>query len=181
MSMDVVDLVGHHTGGVVAIEMAASRAERVRRLVLSSTPWAHAAGRGRRRFRPPPVEVLHPDADGAHLQSLWRQRQPYYPADQPELLQAFVVDAPRAHGEPATGHHVVAAYAMETRIERVRQPTLLLRATADPFASPKAEALCAHLHDARIVDIPDGGVPLPDQMPEAFARAVEAFLRGDPD
>ncbi|MCX7228190.1 MAG: hypothetical protein NTW15_04125 [Burkholderiales bacterium] len=42
-------------------------------------------------------------------------------------------------------------------------------------------ALGAHLHDARIVDIEGGGIPLPDQMPEAFARAVEAFLRGDPD
>jgi pimeloyl-ACP methyl ester carboxylesterase len=181
MGVDLVDLVGHHTGGVVAIEMAASRGDRVRRLVLSSTPWVDAAGRERRRLRPPPVDVMHPDADGGHLQSLWAQRQPYYPADRPELLQAFVVDALRAHGEPATGHHVVAAYAMETRIDRIRQPTLLLRATADPFAAPQAEALRAHLHDARIVDIEGGGIPLPDQMPEAFAREVEAFLRADPD
>jgi hypothetical protein len=41
--------------------------------------------------------------------------------------------------------------------------------------------LCAHLHDARIVDIPGGGVSLPVQMPEAFARVVEAFRRRDPD
>ena len=54
---------------------------------------------------------------------------------------------------------------------------------ADHPALPQAfvaEALCAHLHDARIVDIEGGGIPLPDQMPEAFARAVDAFLRGDP-
>jgi pimeloyl-ACP methyl ester carboxylesterase len=81
----------------------------------------------------------------------------------------------------ASGHHVVAAYAMQTRIDRVRQPALLLCATADPFASPQAEVLYAHLHDAPIVDIPGGGVSLPDQLPEAFARVVGAFLRRDPD
>jgi hypothetical protein len=41
--------------------------------------------------------------------------------------------------------------------------------------------LCAHLHDARIVDIPGGGVSLPVQMPQAFVRVVEAFRRRDPD
>ncbi|RPH39148.1 MAG: alpha/beta hydrolase, partial [Burkholderiales bacterium] len=81
-------------------------------------------------------------------------------------------------------HHVVAAYAMETRIGRVRQPTLVVRATADRFAAPRAEALRAEalrarLHDARIVDVEGGGVPLPDQMPEAFAAVVEAFLAND--
>jgi pimeloyl-ACP methyl ester carboxylesterase len=58
---------------------------------------------------------------------------------------------------------------------------LLLRATSDPFASPQAAVLCAHLQGARIVDLPGGGVSLPDQMPAVFARVVEAFLRGDPD
>jgi len=32
------------------------------------------------------------------------------------------------------------------------------------------------LPQARIVDIPGGMVPLPDQLPEAFAAAVLAFL-----
>lgn len=177
MGVDTVDVVGHHTGGVIAIEMAASRPERVRRLVLSSTPWIDAPGREQRRLRPVPVDGMHRDADGAFVQSLWRQRQPYYPVDRPELLQAYLIDALRAHGAPADGHHVVAAYEMEARIGRVRQPVLILRAPADPFASPQAEPLRARLHDARIVDIEGGGVPLPDQMPEAFAAAVEAFLR----
>ncbi|MEI7447808.1 MAG: alpha/beta hydrolase [Burkholderiales bacterium] len=177
MGVDTVDVAGHHTGGVIAIEMAASRGDRVRRLVLSSTPWVDAPGRERRRQRALPVDALDRDGDGGHLQSLWRQRQPYYPADRPELLEAYLLDALRAHGDPAVGHHVVAAYEMEKRIDRVRQPVLILRATADPFASPQAEPLRAAMHDARIVDIEGGGVPLPDQMPERFAAEVDAFLR----
>ena len=70
----------------------------------------------------------------------------------------------------------MASYRMEERIGRIRQPVLLLRATDDPFASPHAAELAAHLHDARIVDIEGGMVPLPDQLPDAFAEAVLDFL-----
>lgn len=175
MGVGTVDLVGHHTGGVVAIEMAAARGDRVRSLVLSSTPWIDAAGRERRRDRPP-VDAIEPDADGGHLQQLWRQRRPFYPEGRPELLQAFVVDALRAHGAPEVGHRVVDAYRMDERIGRVHQPALVIRASADPFAAPQSQALREHLHEARLVEIEGGGVPLPDQMPDAFAAAVEAFL-----
>jgi pimeloyl-ACP methyl ester carboxylesterase len=66
---------------------------------------------------------------------------------------------------------------MEERIAKIAQPTLILRATDDPFAAPHAAELQAHLPHARIVDIPGGMVPLPDQMPEAFAAAVLDFLQ----
>ena len=39
---------GHHTGGVVAVELAASRPHLVERLILSSTPWIDADERARR-------------------------------------------------------------------------------------------------------------------------------------
>ncbi|HEY4022641.1 MAG TPA: alpha/beta fold hydrolase [Pseudonocardiaceae bacterium] len=44
-------VLGHHTGGAVAIEMAASRPERVDGLVLSSTPLTDAAFRAARANR----------------------------------------------------------------------------------------------------------------------------------
>jgi pimeloyl-ACP methyl ester carboxylesterase len=77
------------------------------------------------------------------------------------------------------GHHTGGGVVIEMaacRGERLRQPTLVVRATADRFAAPRAEALRARPHDARIVDVEGGGVALPDQMPEAFAAVVEAFL-----
>ena len=43
-----------------------------------------------------------------------------------------------------------------------------------------ATELAAHLADARIVDIEGGMVPLPDQLPEAFAHAVLDFLDAAP-
>jgi pimeloyl-ACP methyl ester carboxylesterase len=169
------DVVGHHTGGVIAVELAAAFPGRVRGLVLSSTPYTNAAFRKARAERPP-IDEVAPSQDGSHLAALWQRRQGFYPPGRPELLEAFVRDALKASGSPEDGHRAVAAYRMEDRIQLVRQPTLLIRASDDPFASPHAAELHEHLANARIVDIEGGMVPLPDQMPEAFARAVLDFL-----
>lgn len=172
-----VHLVGHHTGGVIAIEMAAAAPEAIASLVLSSTTWVDAALRRERATRPP-IDEVAPSRDGSHLQALWQRRQGFYPADRPELLEAFVVDALRAGGSPEDGHRAVAAYRMEERIGAVRQPVLVIRAGADPFAARHAPELVARLPQARLVDVDGGMVPLPDQLPERFASLIAEFIDG---
>ena len=169
-------VVAHHTGGVIAVELAASFPGRVGALVLSSTPYTGEDFRVARAKRPP-IDAVEHKADGAHLMQMWRNRQGFYPADRPELLQAFVLDGLKASGDIEGGHRAVASYHMEDSIGRVTQPVLLVRAPQDPFASPHAAELAEHLCDARIVDIEGGMVPLPDQLPEAFARAIIEFLQ----
>lgn len=168
-------VVGHHTGGVIAIELAAAFPARVDRLVLSSTPFTDAGFR-RERAQRPPIDAVEPSDDGAHLAALWRRRQPFYPPGRPELLAAFVLDALKVLDSVEDGHRAVGAYHMEQRIARVAHRALVIRAAADPFASPHAAALCAQLANAKLVDIEGGMVPLPEQMPEAFATAVLDFL-----
>jgi len=168
-------LVGHHTGGVVALELAAAFPDRVRGLVLSSTPYTDEAFRRARAARPP-IDEVAPSEDGTHLAALWQKRQAFYPPGRPELLEAFVRDALKVGLRVEEGHRAVASYRMEARIDRVAQPALIVRATDDPFAAPHAAELQHHLPQARTVDIEGGMVPLPDQMPEAFARVVLDFL-----
>jgi len=167
-------VVGHHTGGVIAAELAARHGARVGALVLSSTPFTDATFR-RARAERPPIDVVEVRADGAHLAALWRQRQAFYPADRPDLLHAFVLDALKVDDVEA-GHRAVAAYRIEDRIASIRQPTLLIRAPDDPFAASHAAEWLAHLPQAQAVDIAGGMVPLPDQLPQAFADAVLRFL-----
>lgn len=177
IGIDRVHVVGHHTGGVVAIEMAALQPARVLSLVLSSTPFTDAKFRQARAERPP-IDEVAPSEDGSHLRAMWQNRQGFYPPGRPELLEAFVLDALKVGGRSEDGHRAVASYRMEDRIGGVRQPTLIVRASADPFAAPHAGELRAHLPQATIADIEGGMVPLPDQMPEAFARVVLDFLEG---
>lgn len=175
LGLGSVALVGHHTGGVVAVELAARLGPRVRAVVLSSTPYTDAAFRRERATRPP-IDEVGKAADGSHLGALWARRAAFYPAGRPELLEAFVRDALAASGSPEDGHRAVAAYRMEDRIGAVVQPALILRASADPFAAPHAAELAQRLPQARVVTIEGAMVPLPDQMPQAFADAVLAFL-----
>jgi len=175
LGIERADVVGHHTGGVVAIELAAAFADRVRGLVLSSTPYTDEAFRHARAQRPP-IDEVAPSQDGTHLAALWQKRQGFYPPLRPDLLEAFVLDALKVGPRVEEGHRAVASYRMEDRIGGVTQPALIVRATHDPFAAPHAAELQHRLPQARIVDIEGGMVPLPDQMPEAFARAVLDFL-----
>jgi len=174
LGIEKVDVVGHHTGGVIAIELAAAFPQRVRSLVLSSTPYTDEPFRKARAQRPP-IDEVAPSEDGSHLAALWQKRQGFYPAGRPELLEAFVLDALKV-ARVEEGHRAVASYRMEERIGRIAQPVLIVRATDDPFAAPHAAELQHHLPQARIVDIEGGMVPLPDQMPDAFARTVLDFL-----
>jgi pimeloyl-ACP methyl ester carboxylesterase len=177
LGIQTAHVVGHHTGGVIAVELAAAFPGRVGALVLSSTPFTDEAFRVARAARPPIDEVESSD-DGSHLAAMWRKRQAFYPLQRPELLEAFVLDALKVSGQLEGGHRAVASYRMEDRIGRVRHPTLVIRAPGDPFASPHAAELARHLHDARVIDLAGGMVPLPDQLPEAFAQAVLDFLDG---
>jgi len=167
-------VVGHHTGGVIALEMAAAFGQTVTSLVLSSIFYNDAAFR-QERSRRPKVDKVSFSVDGSHLTALWQGRQAFYPPDRPDLLQAFMADALRAADDPYEGHRVVGLYRMEERIGLVKQPVLIMTSELDPTVA-HAQALQSCLPHAQQVTIADGRVPLPDHMPEVFAQEVLRFL-----
>ena len=171
-----VCLVGHHTGAVIAMEVAASAPGRVLALVLSSCPMVDAARRAHHRDRVP-IDTVVRKADGSHLLELWNARQPFYPADRSGLLDRFVADALRAGPMAAEGHRVVNRYRMEERIGLVQTPTLVIAATNDPHAFPSAPRVAASIAGAEMTEIAGGTVPLPDAMPAEFSEAILQFLR----
>lgn len=168
-------IVGHHTGAVTALEMAASQPARVAALVLSSCPYNDAVRRevhaGKRT-----IDDVEARADGSHLQELWSRRQPYYPAGDISLMERFMADALKAGPMAGHGHVVVRNYVMEQRIGQVIAPTLVLKAGSDPHSSPYAERVAAAITGSRLQVIDDGMVPMPDQLPQQFAQVVLNFL-----
>ena len=87
-----------------------------------------------------------------------------------------MADALKVTGDVEAGHRAVAGYRMEDRIDRITQPTLLLCADADPFAVQHLAPWQAALPHAQVAHIEAGMVPLPDQLPDAFAEAVLVFI-----
>jgi len=162
---------GHHTGAVIAVEMAAAYPERVERVVLSGPVYTDAAGR---------AELVgffkqwHVAADGSHLLEKWQKMFAWLP--EPALVQRFVVDLFRAGEVSEQGHFAVAEYHMEDRLPLVRCPALLIYNAHDPFASPeRAAPLRAAFRPATEVTL-DAGVFVANEKPEAFARAMLDYL-----
>ena len=168
-------VVGHHTGGVIAVEVAASYPERVEKLILSSTPYVDAADREKRKTRPP-IDEVEPKADGSHLTELWQRRMPFYPKDRPDLLRRFVLDALKVWDRMEEGHSAVNKYRMEDKVSLIKAPTLVLAGTEDPFSYPRMKPLSEAIKGCRTAEIKGGMVPMVDQMPEEFARIVLEFL-----
>lgn len=172
-------VLGHHTGGAVAIELAAAAPSRFTSAVLSSTPWADAAYRAS-HVDGPGVDDADRDPDGGHLRAWWDQRRPFYPQGATSLLDRFVRDALAPGVDPREGHLACARYEMERRIGEVRAPVLLLGADGDPFSLPALEPLARHLSAAeqiRTAVIEGGTVALMEDKPDDVAAAVLPFLR----
>jgi pimeloyl-ACP methyl ester carboxylesterase len=168
-------IVGHHTGAAIAVEMAAAYPERAAALVLSASPYVDAARRAT-PHRGPTIDEVTVRADGGHLAELWAMRQAFYPTDRIDLMERFIADALKAGPRAAEGHRIVDRYEMERRLPLVRCPTLVIAPTADPHAYPHAPKVAAAIAGSVLVEIENGMVPLPDQMPREFAATVRDFL-----
>ena len=175
IALERVHLVGHHTGGVIAVEVAASYPDRVYKLILSSTPFVDAADRERRKSRPP-IDEVEFKPDGSHLTELWQRRMPFYPNDRPDILTRFVLDALKVNDRMEEGHRAVNMYKMEDKVHLIKAPTLVVAGTDDPFSYPRMKPLSENIKNSKTAEIKGGMVPMVDQMPEEFARVVLDFL-----
>ncbi len=175
LTIERASIVGHHTGGVVAVEVAASYPDRVKKLILSSTPYVDAENRALRKTRPP-IDEVELKSDGAHLAELWQRRMPFYPKDRPDLLTRFVMDALKVFERVEEGHRAVNRYKMEKKVALIQAPTLVLAGTDDPFSYPRMKPLAENIKNCGTAEILGGMVPMVDQMPGEFARVVMEFL-----
>lgn len=161
---------GHHTGGVIAVELAASRPERVAGVVFSGPVYVDEAMRPAlsAHFR-----QWHVASDGSHLIEKWRKMLDW--TQQPALAQRVTLDLFRAGETSEFGHFAVGAYRMEDRLGLLRCPGLLIYGRRDPFTSRSQVApLAAAFTRVAHVDL-DGGIFLPNEAPDAWAEAVRSF------
>ncbi|MGI9051488.1 MAG: alpha/beta fold hydrolase [Ilumatobacteraceae bacterium] len=174
IGLERFSLVGHHTGGIIAVEVAGNHPERIDKLVLSGTTCPDGEGRHRDW---PAIDTVEYASDGSHLAALYLKRASYYPPDRPDLLDRLVLDCLRVGLDRAEeGHDAVNSFKIEVPLKGIRAPTLLLCGVEDWAAYPEQDKLASYLPGCQRVEIPGAGVPLPDHMPQAFADAVLAFL-----
>jgi pimeloyl-ACP methyl ester carboxylesterase len=165
-------VVGHHTGAVIAVELAAGHPSRVAAVALSGPVYLDERSR---RALGAHFTQWHVEGDGTHLIEKWDKFQAWLP--DPALVQRCVVDLVRAGETSEFGHFAVAQYRMEDRLPLVSCPGLLIYGSRDPFTSRDAAApFRAVLQPVLEVTI-DAGVFLPTEAPARFA---DVLLEGLP-
>lgn len=175
LGLSSVAVVGHHTGGLIGIELAARAPDVVDRLVLSCTPYTDESGRATRAARPP-VDHVEVASDGSHLPRLWQRRQAFYPPDRPDILTRFVRDALLLGADLEAGHRACADYRLEDRIGSVDCPVLVIAASSDTFTFGDAKPLAANFRQADMAVVAGGMVPLMEQRPVEIAGLIGRFV-----
>ncbi|WP_150136293.1 alpha/beta fold hydrolase [Streptomyces hyaluromycini] len=170
LGLDRFHLVGHHTGGVIAVELAARLQDRVASLLLSATPFVDDEKRRTAAARKP-VDHVDPVPDGSHLLDLWNRRRGFYEEGQEAALTRFMVDALSVLDRVEEGHVAVRAYEMDRRLPHITARVLAVCAPGDHYSLPALEKFAAALGcETRVLS--GGHVPLPEQLPGEFAKVV---------
>jgi pimeloyl-ACP methyl ester carboxylesterase len=170
-----IDLLGYHTGSLIAAELAISRPKQVRRLVLISVPLLTESEREVAKRQAASSAGGHPD--GKHLAAEWQRiADAYGAAATPELVMGTFVEKLRNGVHPSWLTFAALQYAVRERLSLITQQVLLLRPRDDlSEATLRAREV---LPKARCVDLSDQGPALFEFAPELVADGIREFLRG---
>jgi pimeloyl-ACP methyl ester carboxylesterase len=170
------DVLGTHTGSVEAVELAASHAERVRKVVLVGIPAYTSAELEERGYRlagvPPPVE------DGSHLEWHWQRRFLYRqpPFDLP-LLQWRLLQELLAGPNVWWPYRAVFEYPMAEQLRRLNQPVLVLAPHDDLWEqTARVNARGGLPALGRFVDLPHLGLDIAYSATSEVFTLVREFL-----
>ena len=174
LGLERVALVGNHTGGSIAVQIAVAQPERVHSLVVIGCPlYDKEEARDKLQSY---LESFTLSPDGAHLEWLWSRYQRIWGADSPvELLHLAATEFLRTADRYDWAYRSAFQFDMAGLLPRITCPTLFLVTEGDILRSrnEKAVALTPHA-EGRIIDLPYGQYPARD--PEGFAGELFAFL-----
>jgi pimeloyl-ACP methyl ester carboxylesterase len=120
-----IDLMGDHTGAVIAIDLAARYPELIRKVALNTVPYFGAEARAERVAHSAYTE---PAEDGAHLTSRWQSMARLYgPYMDMRAVETNFVEALRGGPFGHWGHHAVFSYDMDPVLPKITQPILVFR------------------------------------------------------
>ncbi len=168
-----VDVLGYHTGSVVAAAMAALAPARVARLVLVSLA-AYPPDERARKLETLARWPLSRD-DGGHLQDLWSLIGTLSDARlSADWKQASLTENLRAGPRATWGYDAVYRHDFQAALDRLQHPTLILNPEDDLFAVTAANA--PRVRHARYIELPGAKHGLFAVDAPRIAGLVSGFL-----
>lgn len=167
-----VDVLGYHTGALIATELALQRPEQIRRIVFVALPMFGVQQREAFNARVDAESIVE---DGAHLLREWqRALERRGPGMSLEAVAEGFADKLRNGPNAWWGGHAAHHYPTVERLPLLKHPVLVLRPKDHTWdAVPQAREL---IRGVKLVDLPDFGFGLFDAGPEIVAQHTRAFL-----
>jgi pimeloyl-ACP methyl ester carboxylesterase len=177
LGIDRASIVGHHTGALVATEVAIQFAKRVDKLILNGPLPLTEEERADYLASGHQWELgFGPRPGGTHLTELFAIREGFAAGTvATERLSDYVVQAFSGRGAFWWGHHAAFQYRHEESLAKITQPAMILTNTGD-MIYPMAHRAHTIRPDFAFAELQGGGVDIVDQQPEAWAEIVATYV-----
>ncbi len=171
------DVLGHHTGALLATEVALQFPQRVRRVILNGPFPITESERAMFLADLQKTEIdFEYRADGTHLSESFVKRAKFYgPGADPRHITRIQVEKFMGFGPFWYGHNAAYRYDHASTLMSLKHPTLILTNTGD-MAYPMAQRARQLRPDMAYVELQGGNVDIVDQATEAWSDAVKAFV-----
>lgn len=180
LGIKVTSVLGHHTGSMVATEVAQQFPQRVNKLILAGPlPMTDAE---RKRFLDgvqSEIDFVY-QPDGSHMLEAFMVRYHMYAesgkAPDPKLITRYTMERFEGYGPYWYGHHAAFMYDHNRSIQKINHPTLIITNTGDMIYE-NAKITREMRPDFQFIELQGGGVDIVDQQPDAWSDAVAKFLK----
>lgn len=175
--LDEVDVVGLSMGGAVAFQLALESAPVVRSLTIVNSAPAFVVRNWRERLMVAQRFAI------VHLLGLPRMARvlagrlfPGQDTLQAEFVERFSRNDKASYLAAMRG---LLGWSVQQRLGEIRCPVLVVAADQDYMPLADKQAYCAEIPDARLVVIENAHHAVTAEHPQAFNRALTAFLDGN--
>ena len=182
LGIEKANVLGHHTGSMVATEVAILFPERVNKLVINGPlPMGEEERSNFLKFVEEGEINFVYQTDGSHLQAAFASRYRMYvnggATPDPKIITRYTVERFQGYAPFWTGHHAAFIYDHNAALMKVLVPTLILTNTGDQIYE-NAKLAAQMRPDFAYAELQGGGIDIVDQMPDEWADAVVNFLDG---
>ena len=170
------NIVGHHLGASVGIELQIAWPKRVNKLVLSGFGYFPEPDEGI-PFEEPPnfMSAVEIKADGSHLLEWWRRAALWGGA--PDIIEERVIEYIKAGPKGEEAHLATQDYNTKVRLPLVSCPLMVLFETKDPFYVVAEGVKKLAPKGSKFTTIENGPIYVDRIMPKEFAGAILDFLK----
>ena len=174
LGLEQVALVGNHTGGAIAIQLAVDLPQRVKALIVVGCPLY--TEEERRYWLEEHLKPLPLAADGSHLTRVWRRYQRTSGPDTPlEYVHLAAIEFLRTVDRYDWAYRAVFQFEADRLLPRVSCPTLFLVTDGDGLRDKNERAVALTPGaEGRVIDSHHEQFPARD--PEGFSDEVLAYL-----